>query len=130
MLQGRQQAEAAGFKPGDEGRARPLSIRAKPGSGQEPTRVESGPGSACAAEGAPDCMGAAWPKPSDSGEGIATSPSGDARVGPGAHSGGVLPRFSLRSRRRARLHGRCRAEAERRRRRGCSLSLPGEAWIG
>ena len=74
-------------------------------------------------------MGVAWPKSSDSGEGIATFPSGEARIGPGAHSGGVQPRFSLRSRRRARLHGRCRAEAERCRR-GRSLSPSGEARIG
>ena len=38
---------------------------------------------------------------------------GEARVGPGAHSGGVRPRFSLSSRRRARLHGRRLAETQR-----------------
>ena len=38
---------------------------------------------------------------------------GEARVGPGAHSGGVRPLFSLSSRRRARLHGRRLAETQR-----------------
>ena len=42
-------------------------------------------------------------------------PPGKARVGPGAHSGGVGPRFSLCCRGRARRHGRRKAEAERRR---------------
>ena len=42
-------------------------------------------------------------------------PPGEARVGPGAYLDGVLPRFSLRCRRRARLQGRRRAEAERHR---------------
>ena len=37
------------------------------------------------------------------------------RVGPGADSCGARPRCSLRGRRRARLQGRCKAEAERRR---------------
>ena len=77
-------------------KASPAPPPAGKGPGWEPTRVGSGPGSACAAKGAPDCMGVAWPKPSDSGEGTASSRPGEARVGSGAHSGGVLPRFSLR----------------------------------
>ena len=55
--------------------------------------------------------------------------TGEALVGPGAHSGGVLPRFSLRCRRRARLQGRRLDKAELRRG-GPSLSLPGEARVG
>ena len=39
------------------------------------------------------------------------SQPGEARVRPGAHSGGILPRFSLRTQSRSRLHGRRRAEA-------------------
>ena len=45
--------------------------------------------------------------------GAASLHPGEARVGPGAHSGGVRPRFSLRSQRRARLHGRRLAEIQR-----------------
>ena len=107
----------AWLKPGDEGWAQPLSIRARPGSGQEPTRVGSGPGSACAAEGAPDCMGVAWPKPTDSGEGIATSPPGEARVGPEARSGGgptqVRPAQPKARQTAWALQGRSRAPQER-----------------
>ena len=74
-----------------QGRAQPLSIRTKPGSRREPNQVGSGPGSAFAVEGAPDCMGVAEPMPSDSGEDTASSPPGEGRFGPGAHSGGSCP---------------------------------------
>ena len=90
----------------------------------------SGPGSACTARGALGCIGVAGSKPSDAGEGSASPHPGEARVGPGAHSGGVRPRFSLRCRRRARLQGRRRDEAERHRG-GCSPSCrakPGSGW--
>ena len=43
--------------------------RAKPGSGHAPSRVGAGPGSACAAEGAPGSKGVARPRPSDEGDG-------------------------------------------------------------
>ena len=46
---------------------------AKPGSGLELTRVGSCPDSACAVKGAPGGMGVAGPKPSDAGEGEASS---------------------------------------------------------
>ena len=70
------------------------------------------PGSACAAEGAPGCKGVAGPKPSDAGDGAVPPLPGKARVGPGAHLGGIRPRFSLRGGRRAMGHGRRKAEAE------------------
>ena len=130
-----------------QGWAQPLSIRAKPGSGQEPTLVGSGPGSACAAKGAPDCMGVAWPKPSNSGEGIASSPPGverrrDARVGaaslhpgealigPGAHSGAVWPDSACAVEGAPGGKGGRQAKAERLRG-GCSPSCrakPGSGW--
>ena len=44
----------------------------KPGSGWEPTWVGSSSDSACAAKGAPGCMGVAWQKPSYAGEGAAS----------------------------------------------------------
>ena len=56
-----------------QGWEQPLSIRAKPGSGWEPTLVGSGPDSACAVEGAPGGKGVARPKPSAAGEGAASS---------------------------------------------------------
>ena len=67
------------------------------------------PASAYASEGAQCCKGVGWLKP----VGAASLHPGEARVGPGAHSGGVRPRFSLRSQRRARLHGRRLAEIQR-----------------
>ena len=61
--------------------------------------------------------GVAWPKPSDSGEGIATSPPGEARIGPGAHSGGgptqVQPARPKACRTAWALQGRGRATQER-----------------
>ena len=108
-------SQAAKASPGlgraKKGRALPLPRRAKPGSGREPTRVGSCPGSAFAAEGEPWGTGVARPKPS--------------KQGMAAH-GAAIP--TLRSPGRAetplgwspapfRLRGRRRAEAERRRER-------------
>ena len=64
-----------GKNPVSSRRARPPPPRAKPGSGQEPTRVVFCPDSACAAEGAPGCKGIAGPKPIDAGEGAASPPA-------------------------------------------------------
>ena len=72
------------------------------------------PDSACLSEGTPGCKGADWPKLSEAeGRVQPLLPPGKARVGPGVHSGGVGPRFSLCCRGHARQHGRRRAEAER-----------------
>ena len=114
-------------KPSSAGEGAASPRPANLGSGREPTRVGSDPDSACAARGAMGCMGVAGLKPSDAGEGAASPPPGRR---PGAHSGGVRPRFSLRCRRRARLQRRRRAEAERLRGR-CSPSCrakPGSGW--
>ena len=80
--------------------------RAEPGSGWEPTRL--GSGRAPAPSSAPRRGQAAKASPREAErlwEGRGPSAPGEARVGPGAHSGGVLPRFSLRGRRRARRQG-------------------------
>ena len=83
-----------------QGRALPLPAGRIPGLAGSPL------------EGAPGGKGVAGPRPSKEGEGATPPPPGKARVGPGAHSRGVLPRFSLRGGRRAMGHGRRQAEAE------------------
>ena len=124
-----------GLKPSDAGEGAASPRWVKLGSGQEPTRVGSCPDSASAAEAAPGGKGVAGPKPSDAGEGAAPPPLGEARVGPGAHSGGVpppVPRFSLRCGRCAMEHGRRQAESEQSKgwQLMAQLSPPGEARVG
>ena len=89
----------------------------------------SGLSPACAVKGAPGgegvrlraerCMG-----------GLSLSPAGEARVGPGAHSCGVLPIAGLRRLRLDKRRRRPLARAERRRG-GCrssSRAKPGSGW--
>ena len=82
----------------EEGPASPH--RAKPGSGREPTRVGSGPDSACVAEGAPGGESVVRQGLRDAGKGTAP-PRG------GAHMCGLRPSAGLCGRWRARLQ-RCR----------------------
>ena len=95
----------AGPKPSDAGKGAACPHRAKPGQGREPTRVGSGADSSIAAEDGP--VARASP-----GRSLATQERAQPlhtrrrRVEPGANSGGVRPRFSLRCRRRPRRQQR------------------------